>query len=86
MANSSYTKTQRYFRELHRARLEAATIFKMAQIELLREQMNDCDEETFEYIDWSEECLAAQTTLTRLNSELDAMADEDSKQEDNDNE
>lgn len=62
-----------YWRELHRARLEAEWTFRTRQIELLKEQI-----ELNEGYLWTDELEGAIACTERIGRKLDRMADEDS--------
>ena len=75
-------KTFNYWRELHKARLEAEELFRRKQIELLKEQVK-LDENPM----WVDELNGAIGVVERIGRKLDEMADEDSMEmEDNNNE
>lgn len=66
-------KTFNYWRELHKARLEAEEVFRIKQIELLKQQIElDSDSK---FID---ELVGALGVVQRIGRKLDQMADEDS--------
>lgn len=66
-------KTFNYWRELHKARLEAEEVFRIRQIELLKEQIElDSDPK---FVD---ELVGALGVVQRIGRKLDQMADEDS--------
>ena len=66
-------KTFNYWRELHKARLEAEFTFRTKQIELLKEQV--CLDESPK---WADELVGAIGCAERIGRKLDEMADEDS--------
>ena len=66
-------KTFNYWRELHKARLEAEWTFRTKQIELLKEQV--CLDENPR---WADELVGAIGCAERIGRKLDEMADEDS--------
>ena len=66
-------KTFNYWRELHKARLEAEWTFRTRQIELLKEQV--CLDENPK---WADELVGAIGCAERIGRKLDEMADEDS--------
>ena len=66
-------KTFNYWRELHKARLEAEWTFRTRQIELLKEQIQ-LDEDPM----WADELVGAIGCADRIGRKLDEMADEDS--------
>ena len=66
-------KTFNYWRELHKARLEAEWTFRTRQIELLKEQIQ-LDEGPM----WADELVGAIGCAERIGRKLDEMADEDS--------
>ena len=66
-------KTFNYWRELHKARLEAEWTFRTRQIELLKEQIQ-LDEDPM----WADELVGAIGCADRIGRKLDQMADEDS--------
>ena len=66
-------KTFNYWRELHKARLEAEWTFRTRQIELLKEQIQ-LDEDPR----WGDELVGAIGCAERIGRKLDEMADEDS--------
>ena len=75
-------KTFNYWRELHKARLEAEELFRRKQIELLKEQVK-LDENPM----WVDELNGAMGVVERIGRKLDKMADEDSMEmEEDDNE
>lgn len=66
-------KTFNYWRELHKARLEAEEVFRIKQIELLKQQIElDSDSK---FVD---ELVGALGVVQRIGRKLDQMADEDS--------
>lgn len=66
-------KTFNYWRELHKARLEAEEVFRIKQIELLKQQIElDSDSK---FVD---ELVGALSVIQRIGRKLDQMADEDS--------
>ena len=76
-------KTFNYWRELHKARLEAEELFRRKQVELLQEQILSGDEDP----SWVHELVGAMGCVERIGRKLDEMADEDSIElEDNNNE
>ena len=66
-------KTFNYWRELHKARLEAEWTFRTKQIELLKEQVCLDDNPR-----WADELVGAIGCAERIGRKLDEMADEDS--------
>lgn len=66
-------KTFNYWRELHKARLEAEWMFRSRQIDLLKQQM--CLDENPRWVD---ELVGAISCAERIGCKLDEMADEDS--------
>ena len=68
--------TFNYWRELHKARLEAEWAFRTKQIELLKEQI--CLDENPK---WADELVGAIGCAGRIGRKLDEMADEDSVEE-----
>ena len=70
-----------YWRELHKARLEAEWVFRNRQIDLLKEQIGLDDSGM-----WADELVGAIGCAERIGRKLDQMADEDSiEMEDEDN-
>ena len=67
-------KTFNYWRELHKARLEAEFTFRTRQIELLQEQIISGDEDP----SWVHELVETIKCADRIGRKLDEMADEDS--------
>lgn len=66
-------KTFNYWRELHKARLEAEWLFRSKQIDLLKEQVGLDDSGM-----WVDELVGAISCAERIGRKLDEMADEDS--------
>ena len=76
-------KTFNYWRELHKARLEAEELFRRKQIELLQEQILSGDDDP----NWVHTLVETMKCADRIGRKLDEMADEDSMEmEDNNNE
>lgn len=73
-------KTFNYWRELHKARLEAEELFRRKQIELIQEQILSGDEDP----SWISNLVETMKCADRIGRKLDQMADEDSMEE-NDN-
>ena len=67
-------KTFNYWRELHKARLEAEFTFRTRQIELLKEQILSGDEDP----SWVHNLVETMKCADRIGRKLDEMADEDS--------
>ena len=66
-------KTFNYWRELHKARLEAEEMFRRKQIELIQEQILSGDRDP----SWVDELVGAMRVVERIGRKLDEMADED---------
>lgn len=67
-------KTFNYWRELHKARLEAEFTFRTRQIELIQEQILSGDQDP----NWVHELVETIKCADRIGRKLDKMADEDS--------
>lgn len=66
-------KTFNYWRELHKARLEAEELFRRKQIELIREQILLSDNDS----SWVSQLVDTMKCAERIGRKLDEMADED---------
>lgn len=67
-------KTFNYWRELHKARLEAEFTFRTRQIELIQEQILSGDKDP----SWVHNLVETIKCADRIGRKLDEMADEDS--------
>lgn len=67
-------KTFNYWRELHKARLEAEEMFRKRQIELIQEQILSGDNDP----SWVSNLVNTMKCAERIRRKLDEMADEDS--------
>ena len=67
-------KTFNYWRELHKARLEAEFTFRTRQIELIQEQILSGDKNP----SWVHDLVETMKCADRIGRKLDEMADEDS--------
>ena len=75
-------KTFNYWRELHKARLEAEEMFRKRQIELIQEQILSGDNDP----SWISTLIDTMKCAERIRRKLDEMADEDSMElEENNN-
>ena len=73
-------KTFNYWRELHKARLEAEELFRRKQIELIQEQILSGDDDP----NWISNLVETMKCADRIGRKLDEMADEDSVEDEND--